>query len=153
MRTCTRRLVPVIESRPGIESAPEGLHSVMPAPSWCTGARRRVVAVRGPRADGPRGRGGPADHLALLGILVANEGGLRANLDTEFLHDFRVAVRRIRSLLRPDQARLPAAAVEHFSTEFGWIGRLTGRRATWTCSSSRFIENTDTMFLLTTCRH
>ena len=38
-------------------------------------------------------------HLALLGILLANEPGLRANLDTEFLHDFRVAVRRTRALL------------------------------------------------------
>jgi len=65
-------------------------------------------------------------HLALVGILEANEPGLRANLDTEFLHDFRVTVRRTRSLLGQIRRVFPAEAVEHFSTEFSWIGRLTG---------------------------
>ena len=65
-------------------------------------------------------------HLALLGILVANEPGLRANLDTEFLHDFRVAIRRTRSLLGQIKHVFPPDAVEHFSTEFSWVGRLTG---------------------------
>ena len=65
-------------------------------------------------------------HLALLGILVANEPGLRANLDTEFLHDFRVAVRRTRSLLGQIKHVFPPDVVEHFSTEFSWMGRLTG---------------------------
>jgi CHAD domain-containing protein len=65
-------------------------------------------------------------HLALLGILEANEPGLRANLDTEFLHDFRVTVRRTRSLLGQIRHVFPADEVEHFSKEFAWIGRLTG---------------------------
>jgi CHAD domain-containing protein len=65
-------------------------------------------------------------HLALLGILAANESGLRSNLDTEFLHDFRTAIRRTRSLLgQIRQVFLPDVVV-HFSTEFSWIGRLTG---------------------------
>jgi CHAD domain-containing protein len=36
-------------------------------------------------------------HLA--GIMRANEDGIRKDIDSEFLHDFRVAIRRARSLL------------------------------------------------------
>ena len=36
-------------------------------------------------------------HLA--GVMRANEDGIRGDIDSEFLHDFRVAVRRARSLL------------------------------------------------------
>jgi CHAD domain-containing protein len=99
-----KRLVPVIESRPGIESSP------------------RVDLAATVRAD----VGARHIHLALLGILVANEPGLRANLDTEFLHDFRVAVRRTRSLLGQIRRVFPPDVVEHFSAEFAWVGRLTG---------------------------
>jgi len=63
---------------------------------------------------------------ALLGLLIANEPGLRSNLDTEFLHDFRVAIRRTRSLLGQIRHVFRPDVVEHFSTEFSWIGRLTG---------------------------
>jgi CHAD domain-containing protein len=65
-------------------------------------------------------------HAALLDILVTNEPGLRANLDTEFLHDFRVAVRRNRSLLGHIGNIFPPELTEHFAAEFSWIGRLTG---------------------------
>jgi CHAD domain-containing protein len=65
-------------------------------------------------------------HLALVELLQANEPGLLSNLDTEFLHDFRVAVRRTRSLLGQIRGVFPEDAIEHFSTEFSWLGRLTG---------------------------
>src|SRR5207245_4367045 len=65
-------------------------------------------------------------HLALLEVLAANEPGLRANLDTEFLHDFRVAIRRTRSLLGQIKHVFPPEIVQHFSAEFSWISRLTG---------------------------
>ena len=96
--------------------------------------RRLGASIRGdlspPRVDlAPTVRadiGARQIHLALVGILVANEPGLRANLDTEFLHDFRVAVRRTRSLLGQIRHVFPPDAVDHFSTEFSWLGRLTG---------------------------
>jgi CHAD domain-containing protein len=120
------RLVPVIESRPGIEFCPEGLHSVLlrqvGAPERGDDSSPRVDLAPTVRAD----VGARQIHLALLGILAANESGLRTNLDTEFLHDFRVAVRRIRSLLGQIRHVFPIRVVEHFSTEFGWIGRFTG---------------------------
>ena len=120
------RIVPVIESRPGVEPCPAGAtHAIL---------RRVGVPERGdistPRVDlAPTVRadvGARQIHRALLAILVVNEPGVRASLDTEFLHDFRVAVRRTRALLgQIKQVFLPEIA-QHFSTEFSWIGRLTG---------------------------
>jgi CHAD domain-containing protein len=119
-----RRLVPLIESRPGIEPCPEGLHGMIlrqvGAPSDVSELRLdlapTVLAAAGARQI----------HLGLLGVLVANEPGLRANLDTEFLHDFRVAIRRTRSLLSQIRHVFPPEAEEHFKSEFAWMGRLTG---------------------------
>ena len=45
---------------------------------------------------------------------------------SEFLHDFRVAVRKTRSLLAQIKGVLPAAAVEHFRKEFAWLGTVSG---------------------------
>jgi CHAD domain-containing protein len=121
-----RRLVPLIESRPGIEPCPEGLQGVMlrqvGAPERGDVSMPRVDLASTVRA----GAGARQIHLALLGILAANEPGLRANLDTEFLHDFRVSVRRTRTLLGQIKHVFPPDAQEHFSSEFAWIGRLTG---------------------------
>jgi CHAD domain-containing protein len=58
--------------------------------------------------------------------MVANEPGMRADLDTEFLHDYRVSLRRTRSLLGQIKNVFPADAVTHFRTEFQWLARATG---------------------------
>lgn len=119
------RLKPVIESRPGIQYCPDGEHGVM---------LREVGAPEGGDVSSPRlnlaatipaNVGARQIHLALLEMLRANEPGLRANIDTEFLHDFRVAIRRTRSLLTQISHVFPPEVVKHFSTEFSWIGRLT----------------------------
>ena len=121
------RLVPVLKSRPGVKAATEGLH-------------RAIVRQFGgaERANPPDGEGVElsadvgADagarqiHLALLRVLTTNELGIRANIDSEFLHDFRVAVRRTRSLLRQIRHVFRPDAVDHFSAEFSWLGRATG---------------------------
>jgi len=44
-------------------------------------------------------------YQALLDIMVANEPGMHADLDTEFLHDYRVSLRRTRSLPGDDIER------------------------------------------------
>ena len=49
-----------------------------------------------------------AVHRALLDTILANEVGVREGLDSEFLHDFRVAARRTRATLRQIQGRLSA---------------------------------------------
>ena len=65
-------------------------------------------------------------HQALLDIMVANEPGMIADLDTEFLHDYRVSLRRARSLLGQIKNVFPADAVTHFASEFRWLAQATG---------------------------
>lgn len=64
--------------------------------------------------------------LHLLGTLEANVPGTRGDLDPEFLHDLRVAVRRTRSALGQIKGVFPDDQVERFKSLFGWIGQITG---------------------------
>jgi CHAD domain-containing protein len=63
--------------------------------------------------------------LRLLDIMEANEAGARAGTDTEFLHDFRVAVRRTRSALTQIKGVLPLRTVNRYKSEFAWLGQVT----------------------------
>jgi CHAD domain-containing protein len=120
------RLVPVVESRPGIRACPEGSQSVIRgqigAPEPHDVSALRLDIASGVRAD----TGTRQIHLALLEIMLSNQSGLQANLDSEFLHDFRVAVRRTRSLLGQIKQVFGEDVVSHFSNEFSWLGKLTG---------------------------
>jgi len=60
-------------------------------------------------------------------VMRQNETGIRADWDTEFLHDFRVAIRRTRSALSQIKGVLSEDAVEHFKDEFRQLGRSTNR--------------------------
>lgn len=62
----------------------------------------------------------------LLQVIQQNEEGLRSNLDSEFLHDFRVSVRRTRSALTQLKGVLPSGDVAHFRKELSWLGQITG---------------------------
>jgi CHAD domain-containing protein len=62
----------------------------------------------------------------LVEIMAANYDGTVADVDTEFLHDFRVAVRRTRSMLGQMQASIPIATLKQFRPEFDWLGGVTG---------------------------
>ena len=61
----------------------------------------------------------------ILDIMLQNETGTRAGTDTEFLHDFRVAVRRTRSALTQIKAVFPKRIVDRYKTEFAWLGQIT----------------------------
>ena len=65
-------------------------------------------------------------HRSLLATIRVNEDGVRRDLDSEFLHDFRVAVRRTRSALGQIRRVFPAAALGYFKKELSWLGSLTG---------------------------
>jgi CHAD domain-containing protein len=54
-----------------------------------------------------------------------NLPGTISDVDTEFLHDLRVAVRRTRSVLKTAQAALPAGFIAKYRTEFKWLADLT----------------------------
>jgi CHAD domain-containing protein len=62
----------------------------------------------------------------LLETMERNIPGLREDVDPEFLHDFRVAVRRTRSAIGQLKGVLPAATVARFSGEFRWLQEATG---------------------------
>jgi CHAD domain-containing protein len=68
-----------------------------------------------------------AVHQILLNTMLVNTDGVRRDLDPEFLHDFRVAIRGTRSLLKQVKGVFPASEVRHFSNEFKWLGAATGR--------------------------
>ena len=55
-----------------------------------------------------------------------NLPGTCANLDSEFLHDLRVAVRRARSALTQIKGVFNQEAVEVFNPRLAWIGQITG---------------------------
>jgi CHAD domain-containing protein len=62
----------------------------------------------------------------LLQVLRATADGTRAGVDIEFLHDYRVAVRRTRSALRHAKSVLPEELLACFRPEFGWLQEATG---------------------------
>lgn len=61
----------------------------------------------------------------LLEVMRANEAGIKADADIEFLHEYRVAVRRTRSALSQIRNVFPAEKVEYFKHEFRTLGRRT----------------------------
>jgi CHAD domain-containing protein len=64
--------------------------------------------------------------LSLLDTLEANVDGTKANLDSEFLHDLRVATRRTRSAMSQIKGVFDPDQLEPFKKAFGWIGQITG---------------------------
>jgi CHAD domain-containing protein len=54
-----------------------------------------------------------------------NLPGTIADIDTEFLHDLRVAVRRTRSLLKLGRPALPGHLQEAWEPQFKWLGDVT----------------------------
>ncbi len=63
--------------------------------------------------------------LRLLDTMNRNVDFILSDIDTEFLHDFRVAVRRTRSYLSLMKTLLPEK-IAYFMEEFKWLGSLTG---------------------------
>jgi CHAD domain-containing protein len=65
--------------------------------------------------------------LRLLDTIEANVDGTLKDIDTEFLHDLRVSVRRTRSALKlfGDALSLTLEESAFFAAEFKWVGDLT----------------------------
>ena len=64
--------------------------------------------------------------LSLLSTLEANVEGAKANLDSEFLHDLRVATRRSRSAMGQIKGVFDERELEPFKKGFAWLGQVTG---------------------------
>jgi len=62
----------------------------------------------------------------LLRTIKVNEQGTIADIDSEFLHDFRVAVRRTRVGLSQIKNVLPEDVIARHKEFFSWLGQITG---------------------------
>lgn len=108
--------------------------------------RQLPLAVLAPAAVGAleppqAGRDGPCFPLgadqdsasavaAVLATLAAElratQDGIVADLDVEYLHDFRVTLRRTRSVLAAFRHLLPDTARARFRADFAWLSAATG---------------------------
>lgn len=61
----------------------------------------------------------------LLAIMAINEPGVLDDADTEYLHDFRVAVRRARSIAQAAKGVIPEAERTWLADELRWLGQET----------------------------
>jgi CHAD domain-containing protein len=77
----------------------------------------QVAMAAGERADVAVGR----VLVRLLQIMDANLPGTLADTDVEFLHDYRVAIRRTRSVLREMRGVFDPAALRRVRTSFEWL--------------------------------
>jgi CHAD domain-containing protein len=63
---------------------------------------------------------------ALLEVIEANMDGTVEDLDSEFLHDLRVSVRRSRAVQRELRGVFPPDELARFRTEFRWLQQESG---------------------------
>ena len=64
---------------------------------------------------------------SLLQTMKTNAANLEKDLDTEFLHDFRVATRRTRSALGQLKSVFPKHITNQFKKEFAFVGKLSNQ--------------------------
>ncbi len=64
-------------------------------------------------------------YRQLLKTIKGNEQGTIADTDSEFLHDFRVAVRRTRAGLSQLKGVFPDNIAKHYADFFSWLGQST----------------------------
>jgi CHAD domain-containing protein len=62
---------------------------------------------------------------SLLKVMRANQAGIQADIDPEFLHDYRVAIRRTRSALSQIKGVFPVDIVHQYKQDFRYLGQLT----------------------------
>ena len=61
----------------------------------------------------------------LLRVIRINETQLGSDLDTEFLHDFRVAIRRTRSALGQMKKVFPSEITARFRKDLSYVGKIS----------------------------
>jgi len=66
-------------------------------------------------------------HKFLLKVMQENEFGIIKDIDTEFLHDFRVAIRRTRSLYGQVKRSIDADTISRAKMDYTYLGKLTNR--------------------------
>ncbi len=120
-----RKAVQLLSGVPGVTPArrapfAEALHALGRRPADYSSA----IATP-PAAQQPASVAVATLLLGLLDTLEQNVDGMLRDIDTEFLHDLRVAVRRTRSALKLLGDVLPDGLTDQYAPEFKWLGDLT----------------------------
>jgi CHAD domain-containing protein len=120
-----RRLSDLLAAAPGVT---DGTRSALEAALAVAGRRpgdysSKIDVRLNPRM--PAAESMAVLLTSLLDTLEANVNGTVRDLDTEFLHDLRVAVRRSRSALKLAGDVLPGDLARRFRPEFKWLSDLT----------------------------
>lgn len=82
-------------------------------------------------ADMSVSRAFQAIFASCLAHLEGNRAGVMGGEDIEYVHQMRVAIRRLRSGLRLFRAFVPAEALEPFGDELRWLGGVLGNARDW----------------------
>lgn len=134
------------QARPGEEHPEAPLDAARHAVETALGVEANVasklataLAAAGDRAPEPDERAfaiHPADRLTdvahktfakHLARMLWNEPGTRLGIDPEYLHDMRVATRRLRTALDLFETAIPDHPRRGFADDLRWIGRGLGR--------------------------
>ena len=120
------RLRTLLSSKLGLEeAAPPVQDEAVAASGGRVGGTSSKLRVRLDPAD--RADAAAATVLRrLIEVIELNLPGTLANVDTEFLHDLRVAVRRTRALQRELRGVFAPAPLRAFRDEFRELQRITG---------------------------
>ncbi len=122
----TDRVGRVVGGVPGIAaSRGTALEAALAATGRRAGELPGKAAAVELSAPMPAARALAAILTAQLDSLEANVTGTVRDIDTEFLHDLRIAVRWTRSALKLCGSALPAGIAGQFRPEFRWLGDLT----------------------------
>ncbi|MBW2712792.1 MAG: CHAD domain-containing protein [Deltaproteobacteria bacterium] len=89
----------------------ERVYSTRPEVSMCDSTPIEAVALEILRS--------------LFEVLRANEDGVRHDLDTDYLKDFRAVLWRAQSLLHAFQDQLKGMGIETLEEELAWLGEVT----------------------------
>lgn len=133
------RLVPVKGYERELEEAAHMLHEELGLEPVRTPLVLEALAAAGRRPGDysskldfhldPDARADAAAKEILLGLLdtiEVNVPGTKANLDPEFLHDLRVAIRRTRSAISQIKGVFAPEVVTAFKERFAWLQQITG---------------------------
>ena len=108
--------------------APDGEEPMLSA-SEGPGAAFGGLVVPGPAVLDPGERSDAACRrvlAALDAVMAMNAPAVEADLDPECLHDFRVAVRKARSLLGEMKHVFATGVTRRLRSDLGWLGQCTG---------------------------
>jgi CHAD domain-containing protein len=108
-------------AQPGCQVA--GLYNELRIPPRNYSAKPEIPM----QAEAPAGETAVLISAALLRVVRANEEGIIADYDTEFLHDYRVSLRKVRSLLSLFKGVFDPGETRRLQTECAALMQETNR--------------------------